>query len=145
MFSLHCGILCIFRLYFLKHFTFIFKCWGFSSFDYVYALRMENNIFILYELSVQFFHYQCFCFFFLFKFYTLYNQNKSLLVKQFVINTGVLFVMLRTFEDISKKWPNLKVCGTSLCMSKPLTLYAVLWIWFLRLKLFAFIYSDEFL
>lgn len=48
-----------------------------------------------------------FCFF-LFKFYTLYNQNKSLLVKQFVINTGVLFVLylyyvlLRTITYIGK-------------------------------------------
>lgn len=75
-----------FRLYFLKHFTFVFKYRGgvlLLLIHFVYALRMENNIFILLSGGL-------FCFE---QFYTLYNQNKSLLVKlQFVITTNVLFL-----------------------------------------------------
>lgn len=45
-----------FRLYFLKHFTFVFKCWGFLLLliHFVYALHVANNIFIL-LLVVAFF------------------------------------------------------------------------------------------
>lgn len=150
MFSLHCGIFCIFRLYFLKHFTFIFKCWGFSSFDYVYALCMENNIFILYDLSVQFFHYQwfcfCFCFFlsfthFIIKIKVCWWNNLSLTLVFYLLR----YVLLSTITYIGKNWPNLKVCGTLLWMSKASTSYAIVWICFFRMDLFALIYSDEFL